>query len=147
MIPLLAMAASTGITLPTVTLSGEIVNASATAATATAEIRVDQDGNMYKVLNLGSDTQLDSSTDWARPATGAPGPFQVRYTNLVGTALDVTTTTSEDTWHALADGDFRLRHSRTSDGSDSSTFDIEIRVGTGSTVASTNYSLIATRNP
>jgi hypothetical protein len=148
MIPLLLAAASSSAPLGDVALTGELVNASSTnPATATAEIRVDQDGNVYKVINLGGDTQLSSTDNWVRPTSGAPGAYQVRFTNVVGTTLDITSTTLADVWHPMKDGDFRIRHSRTSDGSDSSTFDIEIRVGTGSTVATDNYSLIATRNP
>jgi hypothetical protein len=94
--------------IPTkVTLSGGSVSAFNQNATASATVRVDQDGNVYyqKIDFSGSSSgQLYAATDWVRPTSAAPGLYQCRYTNLDGPP--VSATEQEDIWHPLSTSDF-----------------------------------------
>lgn len=121
-----------------VTLSGEGVTAGPGASPQTATIRIDADGNVYEIVNA-IPTQVDVGTDWIRPASLAPGPYEVRFTNLLGSIT--SSTAAEDTWHALSGGDFDVSKTVNA-GEGTATFAIEIRVGSsGGTVASASYSL------
>lgn len=68
----------------TVTLSGETVTAFNFGANATAHFKVDNDGNMYERTNSGSWSQIDSSTDWVRPTSSAPGSYRTMYDSETG---------------------------------------------------------------
>ena len=126
----------------TVTLSGESVSDSQTAPTAaSAAIRIDQDGNVYKITNTSGTQQIDTTTDWIRPSTVGKAIYQVRYTNKTGVG-NPTATTAEDIWHIIGNGDWTITLATTS-GTVGCSFDIEIRLGTGATLASTSYSLSA----
>ena len=70
-----------------ITLSGESFTAFNIGADATAHFRVAANGNLYKKANEGSWVQFDTTDDWVRPASGAPGPFRVRHTDEVGDAF------------------------------------------------------------
>lgn len=139
-----AAAAGAGGGGDTVTLSGESTSISVTNPTdAYARIKIDNDGNVYESADTGSASwvQVDSSTDWVRPASSAPGTYQVRFTSATNTPT--SSTAAEDTWYALSGGDFIIYNSRTIVGIKSTTFTIEIRQGTGSVLDSASYSLFA----
>ena len=131
---------------PKVTLSGETETGLETDPDdSTVRLRINQDGTIDKSSDTGvaSWSQIDTETDWIRPVGVAPGAYEVRYTNLVGDAM-TSQSAAEDTWFALSGGDFILTLTRTTVGTDSSTFDIEIRSGSsGSAVASGAYSFSA----
>lgn len=126
-----------------VTLSGEDVShVVADPSNALAGLRFDTDGNVYKIEGSGNETQIDTTTDWIRPTTGAD-QYQIRYTNLVGDAL-TGVSPAEDTWTAVSSGDVILQMAQAVVGSRSATFDVQVRKGTGSVLATTEYSLTAT---
>lgn len=127
----------------TVTLSGQSVTSIRLyPGIADAGVKVDNNGNMYRRVSFGAWTQIDSATDWVRPESAAPGLYEVRYTNLSGSALDFETK-AEDTWHSLSAGDFVLIQQRDGVGMHQSDFDIEIRYNAGPVLASAAYSLTA----
>ena len=126
-----------GIASNTVTLSGATVLDTNTG-NASAAIRIDQDGKVYSVTNSVGTTQLSSSTDWVIPRAGMTA-YQVRYTNKSG-AGNPTATTAEDIWHQMSTSDWTITLSTIS-GTAGCSFDIEIRLGTGATLASVSYTL------
>ena len=105
-------------------------------ANATAAYRIDQDGSVYEVKN-GVDTSLGQ---WISNLGLAPGDYYVRYTNAVGDVGSEVATAAEDTWYALASGDFSVSLTDTSgtalDGPDL-TFDVEIKKGSGGSTIDT----------
>lgn len=136
-----ALAAGSGI----VTLSGASFTSFNVNATATAQLTIDDNGNVYQWTNQGGTLQLSEGTDWVRPAAAAPGFYEVRYTNLTPASAPLdSATAAEDVWHGLSSGDFILSQSRSGSGSDTSTFDIEIRLNGGPALASASYTLTAT---
>ena len=127
----------------TVTVSGEVVVSLVFGGgNSDTHLKVDNDGNMYKQINFGGYTQIDSSTDWVRPTTSSPGLYEVRYTGLTGSAI-FTGTTAEDTWHSMSSGDWILRQRQLGGGFDStsSTFTVEIRLNGGAVLDSASYTL------
>lgn len=125
-----------------VTLSGEPVSAVMINATAQAAIRIDDYGNMYLQKNFGSYAQVDTATDWVRPASKAPGLYECRYTNHSGDP--VSATKAEDTWHTLSTSEFIVSISMTAEGTKSASFTLQIRLNGGPVLASGSYSLTAT---
>jgi hypothetical protein len=74
----------------TVTVSGEVINRSSLdPLDAYARLKIDNDGKSYKSADTGTPSwnQIDTGTDWVRPAGHAPGLYEVRYTSLIGAAL------------------------------------------------------------
>lgn len=131
---------------PALTLSGGSYNAFNFGANARVDIKVDDDGNVYRRNNLGSYSQIAAGSDWIRPASSAPGAYEVRYTNATGDTGDLAGTVAEDTWHPLTTSDFAVWIVTTGVDSVSATFDIEIRNGnSGGADESTSYTLSATR--
>lgn len=129
------------------TLSGQTVIAGTSGSQASARIKIDDDGNVYESVNLAAFSQVDTVTDHTRPVSASPGDVEVRYTNLTGDAL-ASATAAEDTWHPLSSGDFILEQTDNTAplGGNSSTFDIEIRLGSsGGADASGSYTLTADR--
>ena len=118
---------------PVVTLSGETVS---NVLTGVASLFLNADGTMDKT-DFGGRVQIDAATDWIIPNSSASADFDMRYTNLVGDALS-TEPAAEDTWINCG-----AEREMTISGSKTSTFDIEIRDPSGSTVASTSYSLLS----
>ena len=108
-----------------------------------ARLKIDNNGNIYESGDTGiaNWVQIDSATDWVRPASSAPGSYQVRFTS--STTTPTSSTAAEDTWHALSGGDFIIYNSVTGVGIKASTFTIEIRLGTGSVLDSASYTLQA----
>ncbi|KKL04597.1 hypothetical protein LCGC14_2614480, partial [marine sediment metagenome] len=83
---------------------------------------------------------IDTATDWIIPNDFANGDFDGRYTNLSGDALDVEAAAA-DTWIALS---LDRQWGYNTSSSKTCTLDFEIRDPSGVTVASTQYTLIAT---
>lgn len=129
-------------------LSGNSNTASNSGANATAEFKVDQDGNMYERDNVGSWVQINTPRDWLRPTSQAPGDWRVRYTNAVGDTADLTVTAAEDAWHSLSGGDFILTlvDSTSGPATKTVTFDLELDRGGGTALESGSYTLTADRN-
>lgn len=128
----------------TVTVSGQTIARTETNPTDVyCRVKVDNNGNIYESEDTGSVNwvQIDTSTDWVRPTSSAPGTYQVRFTNATNTPTSATAT--EDTWHSLSSGDFIIYNSRTFAGIKSTSFTIEIRQGTGSVLDSATYTLTA----
>lgn len=141
MIPALLAAAVGRGGVGVITLSGETASDSvADPSDATASLRFDTDGNVYKIEGAVQ-TQVDTATDYIRPTANADR-LQIRFTNLVGTAL-TSSTAAEDVWHAISGGDFTLTQTRTTVGFSASSFDVQLRVGTGPVRASGAYVLNA----
>ena len=130
-----------------ITLTGTTVFAFSFGSNATAQLFVNQDGTVDQRINNGSFTQIFASTDWVIPNGSAPGTYQTRYTNRTGDTLDAPTSALEDTWRALSLGNFSLSlvDSTPLAGGQAANFDIEIRLGTGSALASTSHGLDADR--
>lgn len=121
----------------TVNLDGESITKIGVGSPQVASLRVDQDGNVYSHAG-----QIDTARDWIRPASAAPGTYEVRFTNHTGDAL-ASSTAAEDVWHALSGGDFLLTLQQSGGvGSKSATFDVQIRIGS-TIVASASYTLNA----
>ena len=142
------LAAVLGTNSLAVTVSGGSFTANNSGAIATMYLKIDNDGKMYKKVNNGNYSQISSSTDWIRPASSAPGAFEVRFTNKSGDTLTVTGATAENTWFTMSTSDFILFVSDNSVnvGGDSATFTIEIRDGSsGSALDTGNYTLTADR--
>lgn len=131
-----------------VTLSGETITATPIGEDAHAYLKIDAgDGKVYAKVNTGAYTQIDSATDWIRPADAAPGDYEFRFTGLTGDALAFSTAV-EDTWYPLSSGDFILRQTdiTTGPGGKSSTFTVEVRKGSsGGAHTSASYTLAADR--
>ncbi len=128
----------------TLTLSGETISAFSFGSDATAQVKVDNDGNVYRRLNNASWVQIDTGTDWIRPTSAAPDDYECRYTNRTGTD---PTGHVEDTWYALT-SDFILTLVDTgpAPGGRTCTFTLEIRKGSsGSADVSGSYTLNAER--
>lgn len=85
-----------------ITLSGETSTAFSFGSNATAYLRLKNNGNVYKQQNASSEVQVDTATDWVRPASSAPGSYRVMFDNETGdtTTFFVTWGTS-GTYYAL----------------------------------------------
>lgn len=112
-----------------VTVSNNIIFNSGSSGTVYARVKVDNDGNIYKSEDSGTPswTQVATSTDWIRPTSFAPDDYEVRFTAASNTPT--SSTTAEDTWHPLSSGDWIIYNSRTSTGTTTTEFSLEIRKG------------------
>lgn len=130
-----------------VTLSGGTYNAGNMGADAYSYFIVDQNGNTYKRANNDTPIQVNTTDDWIRPTSEAPGTYQVRVTNVTGDLSFWSSTSAEDAWYTLSTSDWFVWvwDSTIGFGGKSITFDVEIRKGTGPTLASTSYTLSADR--
>ena len=133
--------------------SGDVVTLTAAAASdiefmdiSEVGFRIDNDGNVYRKQGyLASYIQVNSTNDWVRPTTSAPGLYEVRYTSLTGHAMQSQTAT-EDTWHDLSTSDFTLTL-RTIGLEDerSNSFIIEIRLDGGAVLDSAIFTMDVAR--
>lgn len=107
------------------------------------DLKFDNDGLVYEKCSPGSFVQIDTSADWIRPVDDA-ADFQMRFTNLTGTGFSSTAT--ENIWRSMAT-DFVLTcaDNNAGGGGNSATFTIEVRFGTGPTLASASYTISANR--
>lgn len=130
-----------------VTLSGGTNIAFNFMANAVATFKVDNDGKMYSRDNGGSYGQIATATDWVRPATEAPGLYEVRYSNATGDTADISATAAEDQWQALSTGDFVINVTDTTPlpALKSASFTLEIRLDGGPLLDSASYTLTADR--
>jgi hypothetical protein len=127
---------------------GAVDAASADPSDANATLRIDSDGSVYQTVN-GSTTQLNSSTDWIRPAQFAPGgstPLAGGTFNSVRATLQSGDTPSGtlDSWLDLGtDRSWALAQSEP--GAKACSLLVEIRGEPGGAVfASATYTLSAT---
>jgi len=136
---------------PKVTLSGETntVGDAVAPHDTFASLKIDADGNVYMgdAVNGAaiSYTQVDTGTDWIRPAAAASSLYEVRVTSVDhnagsdnGSGWDVSPGTDGD-WFTL-DTDRIWNTNETTVGSYSTTFTVEIRRGS-TTLASASYAL------
>ena len=107
-------------------------------ADATAQYKVDNDGNVYRRINNQSWTQINTLTNWVRPTSFAPGLYEVRYTNITGNTGDFSASAAVNVWFSLSSGDFICTLLDTTNGfsSRSVSFTIEIRNNGGPVLAS-----------
>ncbi len=127
-----------------VTLSGEsVVDVGVFPGTASAFIDVLTDGTLESDTG-GIKAQIDAGTDWIIPNSAASVNYKVRFTNLVGDAL-TTPPDVEDAWVAVTETRSYGVFVNTDDR-EAATFDLEIRFGSGPTLASTNFSVDADNN-
>lgn len=71
---------------------------------------------------------------------------QIRFTNLVNVEPTVTGGTDEDEWWVFADGDFSLSLIQTfTTGGQSSTFDVEIRLGENDVIDTAEFTISVTK--
>lgn len=124
-----------------VTLTGTTIYGWKFNGSARAELRINDNGNAYKFTTNGGTSQIFGATDWVRPTSAAPGLYEVRYTNLSGPS--VSATVGQGVWQSLASANFAVWQIRSSPGTDSSQFDIEIRLDGGPVLASASYTLEA----
>jgi hypothetical protein len=116
----------------TLTLNNTSVVALTGTKVATAKYRISSDGNVYIDEDDGAGwVQINTTTDWVRPATAASDGFEARFTNRVGNGQPGGVTGFiEDTWYSLS-SDFTLSISDAVSGGveKEATFDVEIRKG------------------
>jgi hypothetical protein len=138
----------------TITLSGQEHTVISSTDPTAAELKWDQNGNVYTRDNVEAYVQIDTATDWIRPTDDAPSDYQIRYTNLDTSGLGSGTATYtaeggsavEDTWYDLSVADMLISVSDAIDGPASApsiSFDVQIRKGTGTTLATGSYVLTA----
>ena len=127
----------------TLTLSGETIDNSSVSGPLYARLKVDNDGKVYKSTDTGTPSwvQIDTTTDWVRPAASSPGAYEVRFT--ASSTTPTSSTTAEDTWHPMTSGDWILYNFAPA-GTKASTFTLEIRDGsTGPADVSASYTVRA----
>ncbi len=148
------IAAAVGSGGANVTLSGEFITRIVTSPTnALSSVIVNTDGTVDKFS--GSQSQIDSATDWIIPNSSASTEYEVRITNVVwqssgdgesfSSAFEV-----EDTWKALTgNATWQITQSNDTGATKEVDFDLEIRLGSsGSAVATGAYTLRAVvQNP
>ena len=128
-----------------VNLDGHINAAFRFGANALAYFKVDGDGNMYQKDNVGSYTQIDSTADWVRPTTSAPGSYRVMFDNLTGDTAFRVGWGFASTYYALTtDREMYVFDNTTSGGGKTITMDYNIDDGT-TEQASASYTLSADR--
>lgn len=122
--------------------SALIMHSVSNGSTATAGVRVGSDGNVYKIEG-GSVTQINSSTDWRRPAGSGSG-YYVRFSKgAFDPDVDGGTL---DTWQELNVNRQVTYQESTDDTEKSGTITVEIATDSGGSniVASGDASLTAT---
>ncbi len=144
MFPISIIKAFMGAAVGKVTTSGETVSHTESGGgTGTVGIKFNQDGTVDGVED-GSDTQVDSSTDWIIPTRAQSRQERIRFVSFVGDAL-FASATSENNWIDLtANRTWQLRQVGT--GSKSCSFTIEIDDGNGTTLDTGAYALDVTVN-
>ena len=125
-----------------VTVSGEGIT-DIQAGNARAALVFNTDGTVDKI-EASTTTQIDSATDWIIPNSTAPSDYEIRFTSLVGAALDGVTNLTEDVF-AILSTQRTMDQNRTTVGTDTSTFTVEIRKGSGSVLSSASYTLTASK--
>lgn len=130
---------------PVLSAGSGVHSANSVGSNAEIDLKFDQDGGIYTQENLGGYVKIG---DWLLPNEAAPGDYQIRYTGLTGDPL-TGATAAEDTWHAIASGDFVMWNIDTSgapaDGPDSD-ITVELRRGSsGGAQASGAHTLTAQR--
>ncbi len=138
MLPLCLISAAIG-SGPRLNLAGETTLDSNPGGSSNARIRINADGTVDEITNVGGTVQVDSATDWIIPNLAATSSYDVRYTGHTGTALTAEAA-AEDVWIALSAD--RLYGLSSSSADLSATFTLEIRAG-GVTLASGSYTLTA----
>ena len=129
----------------TVTLSGENSIAFKFNANATAYLKVDNDGNMYKKANAAAYSQIDASTDWVRPTSSAPGSYRTMYDSATGDTSYLTAWGTSGTYYALtSDREMSVYDDTSAGGGQSVTCDFHIDDGT-TEQATASYTLTADR--
>lgn len=131
---------------PIVTLTGgTFTTDTTTGSNSLMRIKFADTGGVYTQENSDPYGAWQAPTNWVVPNQYAPGAYQIRWTNATGDFADMTTTATEDTWYTLVSGDFILTLTDTIDSAPglSATFDVEIREGTGATLASASFTLEA----
>ncbi len=127
-----------------VTLSGEDALDVGINRNARAAIVVRSDGTIDKIENVTT-TQVDVSTDWIDPNGDASSDYDVRYTGLVGDALDGSTSLAEDVWGDLGVDKFFEQRATSSPDSFESEFTLEIRFMGGAALDTGVYNCDASR--
>jgi len=147
MLPIITLGMRGAGAVGVVTLSGETITHNTLDPTvAQAAVVVSTDGKMYKDVS-GGNIQIDSATDWIIPNQRANTTYQVRVTSVVwndaGDGASFTTNfAADDVWAAItADAEWQITQSVV--GQKDVTFSLELRSGSGATLASTSYTLHA----
>lgn len=132
-----------------VTLSGEaIARVQTSPSNALCSLIINTDGTVDKFS--GSQSQIDAATDWIIPNSQATILYEVRVTNVNFTQAGDGASFSvafevDDTWKALdADATWQITQNSDTPAAKSVDFDLQIRLGSGPTLASAAYSLTAT---
>jgi hypothetical protein len=129
-----------------ITLSGETSSAFKFGSNATAELKCDNDGNIYKRQNGGTWNQVDTGTDWVRPAASAPGSYRCMFDTLTGdTSFHVGWGTS-GTYYALTSDRWMYTYDNTpTGGGKSCTCHWHIDDGTTEQAGDVSYTMTADR--
>ncbi len=112
----------------------------------TSNFRINTDGTIDEGSSIDgvglSYVQVDSATDWIIPNETASSEYEVRVTNVVGDAF-TSSPGADGTWFDLSTArTWTLTHADSS-GTDTVTFDFEIRRGSsGAALVSAEYTLI-----
>ena len=131
-----------------ITLSGETSLAFAFGSNAIAELKCDNDGNVYKRQNGGGAwTQVDTGTDWVRPASSAPGSYRCMYDSETGdTGAPFVAWGFSGTYYALtADRIMYVTDTTPTAGGKSVTCDWHIDDGTTEQAGNVAYTMTADR--
>jgi hypothetical protein len=121
-----------------------ILDGDAGGGHAEAELRIGQDGYVYKQEGGGAFQKIDTATgDWLRPVSAAPGDYQVKWEYVSGETSFTTQTAASGVWYALSSGNFDLYNDQDGDGTTTVTCDVSIRKGTGPTLTTGRYTVSA----
>ena len=114
-----------------VNLDGHTNTAFRFGANALAYFKVDGDGNMYMKDNVGSYTQIDSTADWVRPTTSAPGTYRTMFDSITGDTAFRVGWGFASTYYALTtDREMYVYDNTSASGGKTITMDYHIDDGT-----------------
>jgi hypothetical protein len=116
----------------------EIADDQIQPSAALASYALDNSGDIRQSTTGATNVDIG---DWVTPKSAAPGTFQCRATLVSGS---IPTTGTMNTWEALTTARSWSRQQNTN-GTSTSVILVEIRDGTGPTLASANITLRATR--
>lgn len=126
----------------TVTLTNASITDSG-GAPARATVIVRTDGTLDK-REGGTVTQINTSTDWIIPNVAASSSYQAKWDLVSGDApTEVTAGWTEASWQAIS-SDLTVGYATGAPGTESGVVRVSIRLGTGATLDTGDYTLSAT---
>lgn len=140
-LPMLLAGANAVLNLSGATISDSVDHTLLPSTNSIAKLTVKADGTVWKDTSSGGSAQLAASTDWIIPNYIAPGNYEVEAVVTSGSLTGGTTST----WQALtSDRTWYVQQNAGVVGTKSATITVNIRAGSGSTIATASYTLQAT---